>query len=133
MGESTNNVKDNVTKNSEISKSSKIENAMVVNDTVKEHLEENVREIEDVGRDVFIININLKEMEKNNMSKNSDNYRDKPGIKNEIEQEENKNEYVRECGKKIETRDEKKGEYDITMIEVVKDKDMDKDKEKVKE
>merc|ERR1711957_350902 len=105
----------------------------VINDTVKEHLEENVREIEDVGRDVFIININLKEMEKNNMSKNSDNYRDKPGIKNEIEQEENKNEYVRECGKKIETRDEKKGEYDITMIEVVKDKDMDKDKEKVKE
>merc|ERR1711957_716845 len=131
--DSTNNVKDNVTKNSEISKSSKIENAMVINNTVKEHLEENVREIEDVGRDVFIININLKEMEKNNMSKNSDNYRDKPGIKNEIEQEENKNEYVRECGKKIETGDEKKGEYDITMIEEVKDKDMDKDKEKVKE
>merc|ERR1712161_38539 len=131
--ESTNNVKDNVTKNAEISKSSKIENAMVINDTVKENLEENVREIEDVGRDVFHININLKEMEKNNMSKNSDNYRDKPGIKNETEQEENKNEYERERGNKIEARNEKKGEYDNTMIEEVKDKDMDKDKEKLKE
>merc|ERR1711957_571259 len=78
-------------------------------------------------------NINLKEMEKHGMRKNSDNYRDKPGIKNDIEQEENKNEYERERGNKIETRDEKKGEYDITMIEEVKDKDMDKDKEKVKE
>merc|ERR1711865_132735 len=66
---------------------------------------------------------------KDNVSKNSDNYRDKPGIKNEIEQEENKNEYERERGNKIE----KKGEYDNTMIEEVKDKDMDKDKEKLKE